>query len=200
MLMEALGLRVPLGLHLQLQAQRVQRVSKAVLAQPDRLGMLQQYQDPPVRPAHKVIHLLWLDPRGLQAIKGLLDRRDRLVRHLLSPARRELKDQLVRLALKAIRLLLLGRRVRAEAGPLVRLALKVIRLPLQAQRDRRVQLDQLDLQARQVRLRGRPDRREARDQQVLPVTLLPFPDLQAHRVTLGLRGHRGQPDRQVVKA
>lgn len=136
--MEGRGLRDLPVQHLQLQVQRVQRVSKAVLAQPDQLGVLQQYQDPPVRPAHKVIHLLWLDPRGLQAIKGLLDRRDRLVRHLLSPARRELKDQLALLELKAIRLLLLGRRVRPEAGPLVRLALKVIRLPLPAQRDRRV--------------------------------------------------------------
>lgn len=138
MLMEALGLRDPLGQHLQLQAQRVQRVSKAVLAQPDQLGVLQQYQDPPARPAHKVIHLLWLDPRGLQAIKGLLGRRDRLVRHLLSPARRELKDQLALLVLKAIRLLLLGRRVRPEADPPVLLALRAIRLPSQARRVRRV--------------------------------------------------------------
>ena len=100
--------------------------------------MLQQYQDPPVRPAHKVIHLLWLDPRGLQAIKGLLDRRDRLVRHLLSPAQRGLKDQLALLVLKAIRLLLLGRRVRPEADPPVLLALRAIRLPSQARRVRRV--------------------------------------------------------------
>ena len=122
--------------------------------------MLQQYQDPPVRPAHKVIHLLWLDPRGLQAIKGLLDRRDRLVRHLLSPARRELKDQLALLELKAIRLLLLGRRVRPEAGPLVRLALKVIRLPLPAQQ---VQLA-LHLQSR--------DRRDRQGQRVQGQILL----------------------------
>lgn len=184
--MEALGLRDPLGQHLQLQAQRVQRVSKAVLAQPDQLGMLQQYQDPPVRPAHKVIHPLWLDPRGLQAIKGLLDRRGRLVRHLLSPDRRELKDQLALLELKAIRLLLLGRRVRPEVDPLVRLALRVIRLPLQAQRDRRVQLDQLDLQARQAMSQGRPDQREARGQQGLQVLLQPLPAQQDRPVRRGM--------------
>lgn len=186
MLMEALGLRDPLGQHLQLQAQRVQRVSKAVLAQPGQLGVLQQYQDPPARPAHKVIHLLWLDPRGLQAIKGLLGRRDRLVRHLLSPARRELKDQLALLELKAIRLLLLGRRVRPEAGPLVRLALKVIRLPLQAQRDRRVQLDQLDLQARQVRLRAQQVLKVMQGQLDLQALLQPLQAQQDRPVRRGM--------------
>jgi hypothetical protein len=185
-LMEALGLRDPLGQHLQLQAQRVQRVSKAVLAQPDQLGMLQQYQDPPVRPAHKVIHLLWLDPRGLQAIKDLLDRRDQLVRHLLSLARRELKDQPALRELKAIRLLLLGRRARPEADPLARLALRVIRLQLQAQRVLKVMQDPLAQPERQAVSRGRPDRREARDQQGLQALLQPLQAQQDRRVYRGM--------------
>lgn len=92
--MEALGLRDPLGQHLQLQAQRVQRVSKAVLAQPDQLGVLQQYQDQLVRLALKVIRLPLQAQRDRRVQLDQLDLQARQVRLRAQQVLKVMQDQL----------------------------------------------------------------------------------------------------------